>query len=164
MFSIYRIGFVDATEKGPQIDQMVLGVKMVLEDGASHAVDSSDLAFKTCARLAFRDAFMKAGPTILQPIMKAEIAVPIEFQGGTIAQLAKRRAVIVDTEPSGGMVTITCEVPLNAMFGYSTELRSATEGKGEFDMEFMKYRPVTRDELETIKKEVKELNSQKQIL
>jgi elongation factor G len=155
-------GFAEAVQKGPLIEQTVLGLKMVLRDGAIHSVDSSDLAFRNCTRLAFRDAFLRARPIILQPIMKAEVTVPVEFQGDIISQLTRRKAVILDTEQSGGMVTMICEVPLNKMFGYSMDLRSSTEGKGEFVMEFLKYSPVSSDEMETIKKESIEDREQRQ--
>ena len=153
-------GFLEATQKGPLVDQTVLGVKMILKDGASHEVDSSDFAFRNCARLAFRDAFMKGRPIILQPIMKAEVTVPSEYQGEIISQLTRRKSVILDTDTSGGMTTLTCEVPLNKMFGYSMDLRSATEGKGEFVMEFLKYMPVSHEEMETIKREYQEYKAQ----
>lgn len=149
-------GFIEATQKGPLVEQTVLGVKMILKDGASHEVDSSDFAFRNCARMAFRDAFLKGRPIILQPIMKAEVTVPTEHQGEIISQLTRRKAVILDTDTSGGMTTLICEVPLNKMFGYSMDLRSATEGKGEFVMEFLKYSPVNNDEMEAIKKEYAE--------
>ena len=131
-------GFHETAKKGPLIEQTVLGVKMILKDGASHSVDSSEFAFRNCTRLAFKEAFLKARPIILQPIMRAEVTVPKEFQGEIISQLARRKAVILDTEISGAMVVLSCEVPLNRMFGYSMDLRSATEGKGEFVMEFAK--------------------------
>jgi elongation factor G len=153
-------GFLEATQKGPLVDQTVLGVKMILKDGASHEVDSSDFAFRNCARLAFRDAFLKGRPIILQPIMKAEVTVPCEHQGEIISQLNRRKSIILDTDTTGGMTTLVCEVPLNKMFGYSMDLRSATEGKGEFVMEFLKYAPVNQDEMETIKREYQEYKSQ----
>eukprot|EP00009_Paramoeba_aestuarina_P006397 CAMPEP_0201517656 /NCGR_PEP_ID=MMETSP0161_2-20130828/8710_1 /ASSEMBLY_ACC=CAM_ASM_000251 /TAXON_ID=180227 /ORGANISM="Neoparamoeba aestuarina, Strain SoJaBio B1-5/56/2" /LENGTH=768 /DNA_ID=CAMNT_0047915223 /DNA_START=76 /DNA_END=2382 /DNA_ORIENTATION=+ len=149
-------GFVEACENGPLIEQSVLGVRFVLEDGASHSVDSSDLAFRNCTKMAFREAFLKGRPTLLQPIMKSEVTIPTEFQGEIISQLTRRKGVILDTEQQGGMVTIICEVPLNKMFGYSMDLRSATEGKGEFVMEFLKYAIVQNDELEPIMQEFNE--------
>jgi len=152
-------GFIEATEKGPIIEQTVIGVKMILRDGAAHSVDSSDLAFRNCTRLAFRDSFMKGRPIILQPIMKAEVTVPVEYQGDIIAQLSRRKAVILDTESTGTLVTLVCEVPLNKMFGYSMDLRSSTEGKGEFVMEFLRYSPVQRDDMEGIKKEYQEFKA-----
>jgi len=148
-------GFEESCVKGPMIEQQVLGVRFVVTDGQTHSVDSSDLAFKTCARHAFREAFGKASPIILQPIMKTEVVVPDEFQGTIISQLSRRRVVVQNTDQTGGMVTITCEAPLNTMFGYSTELRSATEGKGEFSMEFSRYEAVARDEMARIVEEKK---------
>ncbi len=115
-----------------------MGIRCVVNDGASHAVDSSEMAFKTAALMGFREAYAKSAPTILEPIMKVEIDAPNEFQGSVVGQVNQRRGVILETV-GGDSVSITCEVPLNAMFGYSTDLRSATQGKGTFTMEFAKY-------------------------
>ena len=99
------------------------------------------MAFKTAALMGFREAYAKAKPTILEPIMKVEIDAPTEFQGAVVGQVNQRRGVILETV-GGDSVTVTCEVPLNAMFGYSTDLRSATQGKGTFTMEFARYAVV----------------------
>ena len=116
----------------------IVGIRCAVNDGASHAVDSSEMAFKTAALMGFREAYDKAGATILEPIMKVEIDAPTEFQGSVVGQVNQRRGVILETV-GGDSVSITCEVPLNAMFGYSTDLRSATQGKGTFTMEFARY-------------------------
>ncbi|MEK6676364.1 MAG: elongation factor G [Planctomycetota bacterium] len=133
-------GFQMARVKGPLAGYEVVGVKMVLEDGSSHAVDSSDLAFQLCARAAFREVIREAKPVLLEPIMKVEIEVPTEFQGGVTGDLASRRGLITGSEMKGVSVVITSEVPLANMFGYSTDLRSMTQGRANFSMEFNCYR------------------------
>ncbi|HTQ03464.1 MAG TPA: elongation factor G [Polyangiaceae bacterium] len=148
-------GFREAIKKGALIGFPVVGVRAVLNDGASHAVDSSEMAFKTAALMGFREAYPKAKPTILEPIMKVEVEAPVEFQGSVVGQVNQRRGVILETV-SDDVVTITAEVPLNTMFGYSTDLRSATQGKGNYTMEFARYAPVPKQEQETMMKEYRE--------
>ncbi|KAI9262400.1 translation elongation factor G [Phascolomyces articulosus] len=135
-------GFLDALEKGPLIGHPVNGIRMVLEDGAAHAVDSSEMAFRIATKNAFQEAFNKGRPTILEPIMNVAITAPVEFQGTVIGGLNKRKGTIVDTDIQEDFFTVTADVPLNDMFGYSTELRSATQGKGEFSMEYKEHQPV----------------------
>lgn len=137
-------GFREAIQEGSLIGQKVVGVRAVINDGATHAVDSSEQAFKTAALMAFREAYEKARPIILEPIMKLEVSTPEEFQGTVIGQVNQRRGVIMGTEADATYVTIVAEVPLSEMFGYSTDLRSVTQGKGEFSMEFAKYQQVPR--------------------
>lgn len=146
-------GFKEAVLEGSLIGQPVVGVRVVLNDGATHAVDSSEMAFKTAALMAFREAYGPAKPTILEPIMKLEVSAPEEFQGTVIGQVNQRRGVIMGTETDLGYVTVEAEVPLSEMFGYSTDLRSVTQGKGEFSMEFKKYQPVPRNIQEEMVKE-----------
>jgi elongation factor G len=148
-------GFKEAIKKGALIGFPVVGVRAVLNDGASHAVDSSEMAFKTAALMGFREAYPKAKPTILEPIMKVEVEAPVEFQGSVVGQVNQRRGVILETK-SDDVVTITAQVPLNTMFGYSTDLRSATQGKGNYTMEFAHYAPVPKQEQETMIKEYRE--------
>jgi elongation factor G len=148
-------GFKDAIRKGTLIGFPIVGIRCAVNDGAAHAVDSSEMAFKTAAMMGFREAYAKAAPTILEPIMKVEIDVPSEFQGSVVGQVNQRRGVIVDTV-AGDTVTVVCEVPLNAMFGYSTDLRSATQGKGTFTMEFARYAVVPKQEQEEMIKKYRE--------
>jgi elongation factor G len=148
-------GFREGVRKGNLIGFPVVGIRCAINDGAAHAVDSSEMAFKTAAIMGFREAYAKAGPTILEPIMKVEIDAPSEFQGTVVGQVNQRRGVIQDTV-AGDSVNITAEVPLNAMFGYSTDLRSATQGKGTFTMEFARYAVVPRQEQEEMTKKYKE--------
>jgi elongation factor G len=149
-------GFQEAIKKGSLIGFPVVGVRCVINDGAYHPVDSSEQAFKTAAIMAFREGYAAAKPVVLEPIMKVEIEAPSEFQGTVVGQVNQRRGAILETSNSEGQVTVVAEVPLNTMFGYSTDLRSATQGKGNFTMEFSKYLPVPRNEQEEMVKKYKE--------
>ncbi len=149
-------GFKEAIQEGSLIGFPVVGVRVVINDGSSHAVDSSEQAFKTASLMAFREGFEKAKPTVLEPIMKVEVTAPEEFQGSVMGQLNQRRGMIIASENAEGYLTAQAEVPLNEMFGYSTDLRSATQGKGEFTMEFLKYAPLPKNEQETLIAEYKE--------
>jgi elongation factor G len=146
-------GFREQLQNGQVIGQPVVNVRMVINDGSYHAVDSSEMAFKIAAMTAIREFYQSAAPVILEPIMNVEISVPNEFQGQVIGQLNQRRGVIMGTEPSSNYVVVNAEVPLSEMFGYSTELRSATQGKGEFSMEFAKYAQVPKSIQEEMSKE-----------
>jgi elongation factor G len=115
---------------------------MILEDGSSHAVDSSDMAFQICARDAFREAFLDSKPILLEPIMKVQVETPNEFQGPIIGDLSARRGLVMGTESRGMLTIIDAEVPLARMFGYATDVRSFSQGKASFTMEFMKYKRV----------------------
>jgi elongation factor G len=149
-------GFREAIKKGSLIGFPVVGVRAVINDGDSHDVDSSEQAFKTAAIMGFREGYEAAKPTILEPIMKVEVQAPEEFQGSVVGQLNQRRGTILSTENQEGYLVAVAEVPLNSMFGYSTDLRSATQGKGEFTMEFAKYAPVPRMEQEEMMKAYRE--------
>jgi elongation factor G len=135
-------GFQSVLGKGPLAGYQITGVKMILEDGSSHAVDSSDMAFQICARDCFRETFLKCKPVILEPIMKVQVESPNEFQGGIIGDLSSRRGLIMSTETRGSITIIDAEVPLAKMFGYATDVRSMSQGKAGFTMEFLKYKRV----------------------
>ena len=135
-------GFRDSIAKGPIAGYPIVGVRCVLEDGSYHEVDSSDMAFQICARNCFRETFMNAKPVLLEPIMKLEVEVPTQFQGAVAGELTSRRGMIVSTEMQGNTAVIEGEVPLAETFGYSTDLRSMTQGQGTFTMEFAKYARV----------------------
>lgn len=135
-------GFYEAIEKGSLIGFPCSGVRFAVTDGASHAVDSSELAFKLATQYAFRQGFNKAEPRILEPIMAVEISIPNEFQGQIIGHINKHRGVITNTEVDVDFTKILCDVPLKEMFGYSSDLRSMTQGKGEFTMEYRTHQPV----------------------
>ena len=132
-------GFKSMLAKGPLIGAPVTGVSVTVHDGASHSVDSSDIAFQEAARGAFREAYPKAGPQILEPLMKVAIEGPSEFQGGVVGILMQRRGIVVGTTEGDGFSRVEGEVPLAEMFSFSTVLRSATQGKAEFTMEFSRY-------------------------
>jgi elongation factor G len=145
--------------KGPLGGFEVVKVKMTLEDGTYHAVDSSDLAFQVCARDAFKEALLKAKPALLEPIMLVEVETPSAFQGGVIGDLSSRRGYIAETEVKGNTAILRAEVPLANMFGYATDVRSATQGQATFTMVFHQYRQVPpnvqMEILENLKKEAK---------
>jgi len=135
-------GFRSMLAKGRLIGFPVVNVRVALTDGASHAVDSSDIAFQEAARGAWRETYLKARPQILEPIMKVALEGPGEHSGNMLSTLMARRGMIIGTTESDGMATVEAEVPLAEMFGYATTLRSATQGKAEFSMEFSRYAPV----------------------
>jgi elongation factor G len=138
-------GFLSCMRKGRLIGFPVTGFRVVINDGASHSVDSSDNAFQAAARGAFVDVYHRANPQILEPIMRVSVEGPGEFQGAFVKTVMQRRGVIVGTTESEGFVRVDADVPLAEMFGYSTDLRSATQGKAEYTMELSGYSPVPRD-------------------
>lgn len=132
-------GFNASCDKGPMLGHRVLGTSMVINDGATHMTDSSEHAFKNATQQAFRKAFLAGAPQVLEPLMKTTITAPNEFQGNVVGLLNKRNAVIHDTDIGPEDFTVTADCSLNSMFGFSTQLRAATQGKGEFGMEFSHY-------------------------
>ncbi|OJJ71258.1 hypothetical protein ASPBRDRAFT_207856 [Aspergillus brasiliensis CBS 101740] len=132
-------GFHLSCDKGPLIGHKVLGTKMVINDGATHMTDSSEMAFKNATQQAFRKAFKESNPAVLEPIMKTVVTAPAEFQGDVIALLNKRNATINDSEVGVDEFTVYADCSLNGMFGISSHLRAATQGKGEYTMEFSHY-------------------------
>ena len=135
-------GFQKAMKEGSLIGAPIVGVKITINDGQYHPVDSNDNAFQIAAIGAFREGYMKAKPVILEPIMKVQMTAPTEFQGNLFGLINQRRGVIVDSTDENNTSTVNAEVPLSEMFGFSTILRSSTQGKGEFTMEFLKYGKV----------------------
>lgn len=138
-------GFHQMSEKGLLSGHRLSGIKFRLLDGAHHIVDSSELAFMLAAQGAIKSVFENGSWQILEPIMMVEVTAPEEFQGTVIGQLNKRHGIITGTEGSEGWFTVYAEVPLNDMFGYAGELRSSTQGKGEFSMEYSRYSPCKPD-------------------
>ena len=146
-------GFQAAMKKGTQVGFPVIGVRCVVNDGQWHPVDSSDMAFQTAAIGAFKEAFEKAKPVILEPIMKVEVNGPSEFQGNIFGSINQRRGMIVSSTEDNNQCQVIAEVPLSEMFGYSTVLRSLTQGKAEFTMEVEKYGRVPQSVSDELKKE-----------
>ena len=147
-------GFRQSMAKGPKLEFPVTGVKVVINDGASHSVDSSDMAFQAAARGAFKEAYLRAKPVIHEPIMKVVVETPTEFQGAVMGLLNQRRGMIIGSQDEGVMCVIESQVPLAEMFGFSTVLRSSTQGKAQFTMEFALYRQVPQSIAEKIALEV----------
>jgi elongation factor G len=131
-------------------------MRIAINDGKSHSVDSSDKAFFQTAIGAFRQTYMKAKPIILEPIMKVSVECPSEFQGNVMSSLNQRRGTIVSSTEDGVFTTVDAEVPLAEMFGYATTLRSLTQGKAEFTMEFSQYSKVPESISEELKKNLSE--------
>ena len=155
-------GFRASMTKGSLIGFPIVGIKATINDGQSHPVDSSDIAFQQAAIGAFREAYMKAKPIILEPIMKVSIEGPTEFQGNIFAVINQRRGVIISSTEDGNFSRVDAEVPLSEMFGFSTVLRSLTQGKAEFSMEFEKYGKVPSSISETLTKEYEEKRKKSQ--
>ncbi|KRX81399.1 Elongation factor G, mitochondrial [Trichinella sp. T6] len=135
-------GFREACQKGPLIGAPVTGIRFRLKDGAHHIVDSTEIAFILTAKYAMNDVFSDGRWHIIEPVMKVEATCPTEFQGSVMAALSKRQAVIISTDLIENFFSVICEAPLNCMFGFVTELRSLTEGKGEYSMEYSRYAPL----------------------
>ena len=154
-------GFISAMKKGPQLGFPIVGVRCLVNDGAWHPVDSSDMAFQIAAIGAFKDAFAKAKPTILEPVMKVEVEGPAEFQGAIFGTINQRRGMIISSSEDNGTCRVDAEVPLAEMFGYSTVLRSMTQGKAEFTMELCRYAKVPSSVGEELKKQFEEKESKK---
>lgn len=146
-------GFQASLDKGQLIGFPIVGVKVTLNDGAYHQVDSSDIAFQLAAIGAFKETYGKCKPVILEPIMKVVVEGPTEFQGNIFGSINQRRGVIVTSTEDGNFCTVEAEVPLSEMFGYSTVLRSLSQGKAEFSMEFLKYGKVPTNVSDQLKKD-----------
>ncbi len=149
-------GFNGCMAKGRLIGFPISGIQITINDGNSHSVDSSDVAFQQAARGAFLEAYAKAKPVILEPIMKVAVEGPSEFQGSILSTLNQRRGMISGVTEDGNFSVVEAEVPLAEMFGYSTVLRSATQGKAEFTMEFARYKQVPQSIAEELVKEYSE--------
>ena len=128
----------------------VVDVKVTLYDGSYHEVDSSEMAFKIAGSMAFKDAMRKADPVIMEPIMKVVVTVPEEYLGNVIGDLNSRRGIMQNQEATPGAMQITSEVPLSEMFGYATDMRSKTQGRGQYTMEPSHYAEVPKSVSETI--------------
>ena len=149
-------GFKSMLDKGRLIEAPVVRVRVCINDGAAHAVDSSDRAFQAAAQGAWRDAYSRAGAIVLEPVMKVSVEGPSEFQGSIIGTLNQRRGTIIGMQEEDGYATIDAEVPLAEMFAYSNTLRSSTQGKAEFTMEFARYLPAPRSVMDELIKQHQE--------
>jgi elongation factor G len=128
----------------------LVDVKVALVDGSYHDVDSSAMAFEVAGSMALRQGARRAHAVLLEPLMKVEVVTPEEFIGAVVGDLSARRGKIVGIEPQGGVQTLTAEVPLSAMFGYATEVRSASQGRATYTMEFGSYAAVPSHVAESI--------------
>jgi elongation factor G len=137
-------GFRSMLAKGPIAKYPVVGLAVYIEDGSYHEVDSSDMAFQVCAQTCMRENFARTKPVLLEPVMKIEIECPGQFQGSVVGNLTSRRGLVLSTEMCGAEVRIEGEVPLSETFGYSTDLRSMTQGQGTFTMEFAHYKRMPK--------------------
>jgi elongation factor G len=135
-------GFQEAMRAGPLARYEIVGVKMVLEDGTYHDVDSSEMAFKIAAIEGFKQAFLRSKPVLLEPVMKVEVETPIQFQGQIVGDLNSRRGMVHGTEQRGSTAVVRAEVPLATMFGYATVVRSLSQGMATFTMELARYGKV----------------------
>ncbi len=144
-FPAVEKGIQECVKSGPLASYPVIGIKATLLDGSYHPVDSSEMAFKTATSMAFKDGFMQAKPTILEPIAKVEVLVPDAYTGDIMGDINKRRGRILGMDKQGNKQKITAEVPMAEMNNYSIDLRSMTQGRGSFDMEFIRYEETPND-------------------
>lgn len=152
-------GFKQMCEKGCLSGSRVSGVRMVLKDGDNHMVDSNEISFILAAHGAMKQAFEEGSWQILEPIMSVEITLPIEFQGTVLTLITKRHGILSGNEGKDDWVTIYAEIPLNDMFGFAGDLRSSTQGKGEFSMDYSRYSPALPDVQERLISEHDEVNN-----
>ncbi|MDR9501420.1 MAG: elongation factor G [Desulfurivibrionaceae bacterium] len=154
-------GFNKSMAKGSLAEAPITNVRCLINDGSFHAVDSSDVAFQLAAQGAFRQGYMKAGPVLMEPIMKVGVEGPTEFQGAIMGSINQRRGIIQGTSEEANYTVVEAEVPLSEMFGYSTVLRSLTQGKAEFTMEFANYRPVPKSIADEVMGEIAKKKAKK---
>jgi elongation factor G len=143
-------GVREALEGGVIAGYPVIDVKITLVDGSYHEVDSSEMAFKIAGSQALKDAVRQASPVILEPTMKVEVEAPEDFLGDVMGDLNSRRGQIEGMGSDAGLAKVTAKVPLSEMFGYATDIRSKTQGRGTFSMEFSTYEEVPRNIAEQI--------------
>jgi len=150
-----EMGVIDAMQSGELAGYPVVDIKAVLLDGSYHEVDSSDLAFRIAGGRALREATIKGAPILLEPIMEVEVVVPDEFMGEVIGDLNAKRGKIMSVLLRNNLRTVKADVPLASMFGYATDLRSKTQGRATFTMQFKKYEPVPDNVANEILRRVK---------
>jgi elongation factor G len=144
-------GFRDAIKTGWLKGYPIIKVRVILEGGSFHPMDSSEIAFRVAARQGFEEAFARAKPTLLEPMMLLEVETPSQFLGRIQGKLLSRRALLLGTQTRDNEVVIRAEVPLAEMFGYSTQLRSLSQGMATFSMEFAEYRPVPENLIHAVR-------------
>ncbi|MBW2369425.1 MAG: elongation factor G, partial [Deltaproteobacteria bacterium] len=149
-------GFRKCLVKGPKLEFPITGIKVVINDGAAHSVDSSEMAFQAAARGAFVETYPKAKPVIHEPIMKVVAESPTEFQGAIMGSLIQRRGMIIGSQDEGPLCAIEANVPLAEMFGYATVIRSLSQGQAQFTMEFAAYKQVPKQIAEELEKKAQE--------
>ena len=154
-------GFRSSLLKGDLTGFPVVGIEFELNDGSFHPVDSSQLAFEIAARAAFREVYRRANPYIMEPIMKIEVETPSEFRGNVMGSINQRRGVILDTEVDEQFSRIIAEIPLSEIFGYATILRSLTQGKSEFSLDFAAYKRVPKQMEEKMLEEIRKNNAER---
>ena len=143
-------GIQEASKTGVVAGYETVDFKVTLIDGSYHEVDSSEAAFKIAGSMAFKDGALHANPVLLEPIMKVQVEVPDDYLGTVMGNLTSRRGILTGNETKPGVQVVNAEVPLGEMFGYATDLRSQTQGRGTFTMEFLKYAEVPKNIAETI--------------
>jgi elongation factor G len=143
-------GIVEAMQTGPLAGYEVRDLRVTLVDGSYHDVDSSEMAFKIAGSMGFKDAMSKARPALLEPIMSVEVVVPEQYMGDVIGDLNSRRGKVERMEPRAGTQVINAKVPLAAMFGYATDLRSMTQGRANYSMHFSHYDEAPKSVAEAV--------------
>ena len=143
-------GIIEASKNGVIAGYETVDFKVTVIDGSYHEVDSSEMAFKIAGSMAFKDGALKANPVLLEPIMKVQVEVPDDYLGTVMGNLTSRRGILTGNETKPGVQVVNAEVPLGEMFGYATDLRSQTQGRGTFTMEFLKYAEVPKNIAENI--------------
>ncbi len=154
-------GFRASLDKGDLTGFPVVGIEFELNDGSYHQVDSSQMAFEVATKAAFREVYKKANPYIMEPIMKIEVETPSEFRGNVMGSINQRRGVVLDTEIDDQFSRIIAEIPLSEIFGYATILRSLTQGKSEFSLEFSSYKRVPKQMEEKMLEDIRKRNAEK---
>ena len=135
-------GAREAMQGGVVAGYPLVDVKVSLLDGQAHAVDSSEMAFKNAGSIGFKEAVRRANPVLLEPIMKVEVRCPEDFFGAVVGDINSRRGIVLGTEVMGGTQVVNALVPLAETFGYSTDLRSLSQGRANYSMEFHAYEPM----------------------
>lgn len=149
-FPAVEKGLQDSVDKGVLAGYPFVGLKATLVDGSYHPVDSSEMAFKLATQNAYKEGIGKANPIILEPIASVKVLIPDDYMGDIMGDLTKRRGRVLGMNPVKGKQEIEAEVPMGEMYGYSTDLRSMTQGRGIFHLQFNRYEEAPRDVMEKV--------------